>query len=78
MNTTHQLNESPKERLKRLAGLSRPFRREVGGPSHLIVIALLVLILSMVAVGVIGGTLGSQIAGEYVRRIMEWVWSTAP
>jgi len=71
MNTTPKLRELPKERLERVASASRPFRRELGGPNYLIAIALVLIILSIVAVALIGGTLGSNIFAEYARRIME-------
>jgi ABC-type Na+ efflux pump permease subunit len=75
MNTARKLNETPKERLERVARSSRPFRRELRGPNYLIAAALLLLFLSMVVVGIVGGTLGSNVVAEYARRIMEWVGS---
>jgi hypothetical protein len=74
MDSAHKLNETPKERLERVTRSSHPFRREVGGPRYLIAVALLVLLVLLVAIGIIGGSLGSSVVAEHARRIMQWVW----
>jgi hypothetical protein len=74
MNRAHKLYETTKERLERVAKSSHPFCREVGGPRYLIAVALLVLIVLLVAIGIIGGSLGSSVVGEHARRVMQSVW----
>jgi ABC-type Na+ efflux pump permease subunit len=74
MNTVPKLDESPKERLERVARSGRPFHRELRGPNYLFGAALLLLFLSMVVVAIVGGTLASDVVAEYARRIMEWAW----
>lgn len=72
MQTTRKLNETPKERLLRVERSSRPFHRELGGPTYLIAVALLLLAILMVVIGIIGGMFGSEILGDYARHIIEW------
>jgi hypothetical protein len=72
MQTIRKLNETPKERLLRVERSSRPFRRELGGPTYLIAVTLLLLAILIVAIGIIGGMIGSEILNEYARRIIEW------
>ena len=74
MKPIHKLNETPKERLQRVAALARPFRREMRPLTYLIAAGLLLLIVVMVIVGIVGGWLGSNVFTEHARRILEWTW----
>ncbi len=70
MNATHQ---TPKERLQYVASQSKPYPHEVQPRNYLTVIGLLLFILSMIAVGIVGGMVGSEIMGQYTRRMMEFI-----
>jgi hypothetical protein len=73
------VRETPKQRLEHIAAVSRPFRWDVRAPNYLIAVSLLFLLAILVAIAVVGGTLGSEIVGEYARTIVEWAWpGTAP
>jgi hypothetical protein len=72
MNVVHKLNETPKERLLRVERSSRPFHRELGGPTYLIGVALLFLAILVVVVGIVGGMTSSELMQDYARRIFEW------
>jgi hypothetical protein len=72
MNPAHKLNETPKERLVRVAESSQPLRRELRGRNCLIAAGLLLLLFTLVVVGIVGGMLGSDVVAGYARRISEW------
>lgn len=73
MNALHQLHQTPKERLEYVASQSKPCPHEVAPRNYLTVIGLLIFMLSMIAVGIVGGMVGSEIMGQYARRVMDFV-----
>lgn len=76
MEPDHKLNESPKQRLERVAAQSAPFRWELRSPTSFTVIGLALLIATLLIVGVVGGYLGSHVVGDYAQRIWQWAWPT--
>ena len=73
MNAISKMHQTPKERLEYIASQSKPCPHEVAPRNYLTVIGLLVMVLSMIAVGIVGGAVGSEVLGQYARRIMEFI-----
>lgn len=73
MNAHHPLHQTPKERLKYVASQSKPYRHEVAPRNYLAAIGLLLFILSMLAVGISAAMVGSELFGQYARRITELI-----
>ncbi len=73
MNIPAEHGQSPKQRLVHVEKLSRPFQRTVFGPDYLIAVGLAVMLLALVVIGLIGGTLASDIVGGYARQVLQWV-----
>jgi hypothetical protein len=71
MHAAHPPHETPKQRLQRIASSAHPFRREIAGPYYLTAIGLSMLVLSLLAVGILGGMLGIDVIGAYTHRIIE-------
>jgi hypothetical protein len=72
MEPIHKLNESPKDRLERVAASGIPFRCEVRSPTIFALIGLGLLVAVLVIVGTVGGYFGSHVVGEYTQQIWEW------
>lgn len=72
MYATRQPNETPRERLLRMERTSRPFRRELSGPTYLIAVTLLLLAILLIVIGILGGTLGLEVLRDYTQQIFEW------
>ena len=73
MNAIRPVHQTPKERLQYIASQSKPCPHEVAPRNYLTAIGLLLFMLSMIVVGIMGGMLGSEIFGQYIRRVMESV-----
>ena len=73
MNALERMRQTPKERLQYVASQSKPCPHEVAPRNYLTAIGLLLFMLSMIAVGIVGGMVGSEIMGQYARRIMEFI-----
>lgn len=71
MNAIHRIDQTPKERLEYVASQSKPCPHEVAPQNYLTAIGLLLLVVSMVAVGIVAAMLGTDLLGEYARRIRE-------
>jgi len=78
MEPVHKLNESPKERLERVAAQSAPCRWEVRSPTTFSFIGLALIIAVLLIVGMVGSYLASHVVGDYAQRIWQWAWPTGP
>jgi hypothetical protein len=71
MNALHPVHQTPKERLEYVASQSKPCPHEVAPRNYFTTIGLLLFMLVMIAVGIMAAMLGSDILGEYARRIQD-------
>ena len=77
MTSAQRTEETPKERLQRVASYSLPRAREVVKRNYWIGVALLVLILAMLAVALIGGSGATGIMRahtELIKRLALPFW----
>jgi hypothetical protein len=71
MNVPHEHGQSSKERLEYVARASKPFHRELWGPNSLIAVGLLLLLLTLVGVGIVGGILSSDVVKAHAQQIFD-------
>lgn len=69
MQPTHLLHETPRQRLLRLESNCPPFRSTARNPTYLTAAALLFVMLTIVAAGILLVTFGSEFLGPHLRLI---------
>jgi hypothetical protein len=74
MNTIRRTAQSPALRLKWLASLSPPFRRELPSRNYLIGVGLGLMLMALLAIGIAAGILGTDVFARYVQQIIELAW----
>ncbi len=72
MNSVHKTEETPKERLERIARYSLPRPREVAKRNYLVGVALLILILAMLAVALLGGSGAAEMMRVHAQQIKQF------
>lgn len=69
MKHTHQLRETPTERLKRVASYCLPYVRTVSKRNYLIGIALLLMIVALLTIAFLGGSGAARLIGAQAKLI---------
>ena len=67
----HRHHETPRERLLRVMSYSLPYRRNLSGPTSLVGVGLLILIVILLVVAFVGGSAAADLFRAYSAWITE-------